>query len=322
MGFCANCGAETEGMKRLCDNCSIILGGADNEPEPQVQPEPMVIESEPQVQPEPMVIEPEPQVQPETFSYTQDTVYNGTVAQDNTVYNEPQSNQNFDYNMGSSNMEVADYFKTMGLIFVKPFACIKEKSVQLSSIKNSGIMVLIITVIITLINLFKTMFNAVVEKKYNFWEGTYSTEIEFSNLKDLEYLKILGSTFITWIAIIAIIAGVYFIASLIIKKQTSFPKLLGVSTLAIIPFVVSLIILSPLLSLMHSMLGTLVTIIGFVYTSVIIYEAMNDEIRLEADKKCYFNLICLSIIISASMYIYMKMLMSSLSSLSSLMNLF
>lgn len=336
MGFCANCGGATEGMKRLCNNCSALLGSFDNEAEPagfesemQNGAKSTGFESEMQNEAKSMGFEHEMQNVVSSDNYTpdnQDENINNVSAEENVSYNESTNNANMNFNYNNvksdSNMEVVDYFKVMGLIFIKPFTTIKERAIQLSNIKNSGIIALIMVAIITIMNLIKNMFNAVVVKSYSFWEDTYSTKIEFSNLEHLNYLEILGGTFITWIAIIAIIAGVYYIAGLIIKKATNFPKMLGIATLSVIPFVASLLILSPILSLVYSFLGTLSIIIGFVYTLIILYEVMNAEAQLEGNEKCYYNLICLSIIISASTYIYMNIVLSSISSISSLMNIF
>ena len=70
-------------------------------------------------------------------------------------------------------------------------------------------------------------------------------------------------------------------------------------------------VISPLLSMIYTPLGIGVTIVGGVYTIIIIYEIINNEIKLEGNAKLYFNLICMSILAIAGYYLYMKFMMGS-----------
>jgi len=209
----------------------------------------------------------------------------------------------------------AEYFKIIGNVFIKPFSIIKENSEMLCDIRNSGLLVGIVVVVVTILNLIKQMFNAVYQRSFNFWEGEYETEIDFSNLGDLEYFSIIGKNLLVWLAIIAIIAGVYFIASLILKKQTNFSKLLGISAISIVPFMACLFIVSPILGIIHYLLSIIVIVAGFIYTFLILYEAMNKEVELYENKKGFVNLICLTVILSTSLYLYMEFMMGAITGL-------
>jgi hypothetical protein len=66
-----------------------------------------------------------------------------------------------------------------------------------------------------------------------------------------------------------------------------------------------------------------ITLIGAIYTIVLIYEGMNNEVLVEGNAKYYFNLVCLSILGIAAYYLYMKLFMSSISGgLEDIMDLF
>ena len=50
-----------------------------------------------------------------------------------------------------------------------------------------------------------------------------------------------------------------------------------------------------------------VIIIGLIYTIILLYENMNNEILLEGNVKYYFNLVCLSILAVVIYFLYMKL---------------
>ena len=64
---------------------------------------------------------------------------------------------------------------------------------------------------------------------------------------------------------------------------------------------------------------------GMVYVdkSSLLYELVNNELKLESDIKVYFNLICFGILTIAGYYAFMKLFMSSIAGgLDSILDLF
>ena len=110
---------------------------------------------------------------------------------------------------------------------------------------------------------------------------------------------------------------------MIVKKQTNFSRLLGIAAIAVAPMLVCSLVLSPLLALIWTKLAMPITLIGAIYTVVLVYEGMNNEVLVEGNAKYYFNLVCLSILGIAAYYLYMKLFMSSISGgLEDIMDLF
>lgn len=232
----------------------------------------------------------------------------------NIQYN---SNQNINPNIQMNNNEnskisLMSYIFIMLSFILKPFTAFKEELNKFKNFKNSAFMSLIVSGIGTLINLITTMFNSVMVKSYDWSSGGYKTTWTWENLKEIEYLKVIGKNFLIYLGIIIAIAVVYYIASLIVKKQPNFSRLLGISAIAVVPMLVCSLVLSPLLSLIWAELAMPITLIGAVYTVILIYEGMNNEILVEGNTKYYFNLICLSILGIAAYYLYMKLFMSSI----------
>ena len=152
----------------------------------------------------------------------------------------------------------------------------------------------------------------------------WSNEVKWvwENLKEIKYIQVIGQTFLIYLGIIFVVACVYYIAGLVVKKQPNFSRLLGVTAISVVPMLLCALLLSPLLTMIYAPLGVGVTIFGAVYTLIIIYETINNEILLEGNAKYYFNLICLSILIVAGYYIYMKFFMASTGDLSDIFNMF
>lgn len=235
----------------------------------------------------------------------------------------PTTNASVNSNTSTSKVSFMEYFFIILAVILKPFTSAKEESNKFNDFKNSAVMSLIVSGVATIVKLITTMLNAVIVKGFDWKSGDYQTTWVWENLKELEYLELIGKNFLIYLGVIAAIAGVYYLASLVFKKQANFSRLLGLSAISITPMLVCSLVLSPLLTLIWSKLTIPVILIGFVYTVIMIYEGMNKEIPLEGDFKYYFNLICLSVLGFLAYYLLMKSLMTSISGgLDDLMNMF
>lgn len=194
---------------------------------------------------------------------------------------------------------------------LKPFDKFKQDEEKIGNFKNAGILSLIIVGVMTIIGLIQTMINAV--RVTSFW----SDEVEWvwENLKEIEYVKVIGQSLLIYVGILFAISGVYFLASLVIKKEVKFPKLFGATVTAFIPFAIATSILSPLFSLIYSPLGMCVTVVGLIYTLLILLELVNELIKIEnKNTRIYFQLACLSILLIAGGFVAYKLILGSLAS--------
>lgn len=196
-----------------------------------------------------------------------------------------------------------NYFKYILNVVIKPFDTFKKEESNLSSFKNSGILAGIVIVALTILNLISTMIASVRITSY--W--TDEVEWVWENLKNIEYFKVIGQDLLTYAGIIFAISGIYFLASLVIKKDAKFVKLLSATVTAFIPLAIAMSILSPLLSLIYSYLGLIIKVIGCVYFIIILLELLNDQIVIEnKNTRIYFHLVCLSILLVGGGFIAYK----------------
>ena len=235
---------------------------------------------------------------------------------------QPIPQQNVDLNnnaLHQSNGASLNYISYIIGAFLKPYEKYKSEESKLSDIKNGTILSLILVGALTLVGLIKTMISAVRVTSF------FSNDVEWAwdNLKNVSYLKVLGQNILLYAGLFAAIAGVYFLASLIIKKEIKFPKILGAVATAFIPYVFASIV-SPIVSIIYSPLGLIINVVGFVYTLTILLELINNFIVIDdKDTKIHFHMICLSIIIiGLGVIVYNLILGSVASGLGSLGNLF
>ena len=282
--FCIKCGAN---LKEMQQTSSINDASIQNNQQMNIQQEQPIYTQQPIQQP----------------------VYNQQTVQ-------PVSN--------NTNVSAAplNYLMYIIAILLKPFKSFKDEETELNNTKTSIILSLIITGAMTIINLIKTIFSTVRVASYS-WTDGYTYSWQWDNLKNIKWIEVIGKNFLIYACIIFAIALVFYLGSLIVKKQLSFIKSLSITSTSIIPVVIGAMIISPLAGKLWSPLSIVFMVIGGVYSLIILYELMNNELKLDGDTKIYFNLTCLSILTVAGYYAFMKLFMSSVTSgLDGLLDLF
>lgn len=252
---------------------------------------------------------------------------NDNVGIQGNVYQRPvytQTTTQQSVNSGSSNVSTAplNYLMYIIAVLIKPFKSFKDEETKLNNTKQSFILALIISGAMTIINLIKTIFSTVRVVSYS-WTKGYTYSWEWDNLKNIKWLEVIGKNFLIYAGIILAIALVFYLGSLIVKKELNFVKSLSIASTAIIPVVIGAMIISPLVGKIWNPLSVVFTVVSGTYSLIILYELMNDKLKLDEDIKIYFNVVCLGILAVAGYYVYMKLLMSSVTDgLNGLLDLF
>lgn len=229
---------------------------------------------------------------------------------DNGTYNNMNNTNNVNsYNNNQVSSGKLDYVKYLLGSLLKPYDTYKNNESTLGDIKNASILTLIVVGIMTAINLLSTMISAVRHKSFFSGEVTWN----WDNLGDVEYFKVIGLDLLVYAGIIAAIAGVYYLGSLVIKKNAKFSNLIGAATTSVVPFAACSLLLSPILSMIYSPLGIATTVVGFVYTLVTLIELVNDIVVIDnKNTRIYYHLVCLSTVIIVGGFIAYKVLVNSI----------
>ena len=293
---CPNCNTVNNEDSKFCIGCGTKL-----EATPSVAPNPTAVEPAPTPQVNQVVTETPVQQNVPQPVQMQPTQAVAAAAPVNTV------------------SLTLNYFMYCLLVLLKPNKVFKEEESKLSAPKNGFILSAIVEGAMMLVNLFTSMLGAVRET--SIW--TDEVKWNFANLSNLNYLELIGKNLLIYLGVILAIAGIFYLGSLIAKKQTNFIKLLSISATAIIPVILGHMILSPILSLIWNELGIIVSAVSIVYAVVLLYELMNNELKLEGDIKVYFNLAIFSILMIAGYYAFTNLLVSNVTSeLDDIMNMF
>lgn len=286
--FCPKCGATNAANVNFCVSCGQNLQNND-----------VIAPVVPPVQ-----NLGNPTEQPQNINSIPENIMNNNMMNQNMV----QTNNSYSYSVSTGKF---NFFTYMLGALLKPFDKFKSEEENLGNFKNVGLLALIITGALTVLNLIQTMISAV--RITSFW----SDEVEWvwENLKNIEYIKVIGLTFLIYVGVLFAITGVYYLAALVLKKDVKFPKLLGATTTAFLPAAVSMSILSPILSLIYAPLGIGITVVGCIYAVVIFLELVNELVAVEnKNTRIYYHVACLSIIIIAGAIIAYNLVLGSITS--------
>lgn len=303
--ICSNCGFQNEGTSKFCMKCGNVMVQQMQQPTPEAQPMQKNFQQSTQLN--------------NNFGgatnefLNSQSIQNSTATEFTTNNVQPQQDvqpqQTQSYN--SSTAGSLNYMFFILAVLLKPITSIKEELHKFENTKTSIIFAGIISVVTTIISLIKTIFSTVYTPASPGFYGYGATEAHWAwdNLKNLNWGEAIFKNFLLYAGALLAIALVYYLASLIIKKKASFQRLLGIASISAIPIILCSLVISPLIAKLYSPLGIIVTIIGAVYTLILLLDGINREMAFEDnDTKIYTNLACLSILVSVGYYAFMKFL--------------
>jgi len=180
---------------------------------------------------------------------------------------------------------------------LKPLDALNNKSKY--DIKELAIVGSVICFTMVIINLIKKMILTVRVTEFDWLKGSVYVW-RFDKLKDLDYFTLIFKNFFLYVAIILALAFIFYLGTLIIKKEVRYEKIVLISFISIIPFILGNMIVSSLVGLMFAKIGVLVSIVCLVYTIALFIMLINEEVKLKGYKKLIFNVMCFSTIICLS----------------------
>lgn len=195
---------------------------------------------------------------------------------------------------------------------MKPLTAIKGKIEEYSDVKKCGILVGVVGLGRMLINLLSNMISVVFVKQYNLFKGTTSLEVSFDNLGSLNYFDLIVKQFIGFVIVVAAVAGIYYVVSMIMKKNTNYFKLATITAVSFVPLFVAGL-LATIIAYIFAELSIFIVFAALVYSVITFVYSMNQEIKFE-DKNfmVYFQTICLTIIFIVAYYVLKNGIFSAL----------
>lgn len=190
-------------------------------------------------------------------------------------------------------------------VLLKPIDAIKEYKDKMVNPIFAVIISGIISLVMVISNLIFEIFDVISVSHYTFGKG-YETSIEFSRIKDLNFLELIFKNFFIYVLIILVIAGVFYLSSLVIKKEINFFKSVTISASSLLPFVLCSFILAPIMTIAWEHF-TVINLLGIVYSVSLLLGLYNYELRMDGNMKIYYNSINIGILIVISYVVFVSL---------------
>lgn len=297
---CLKCGALNNEGSKFCVKCGSALNVSQPVSPSSVSVQSGGIEQENHMVENRMV----PPIQPNLATNTVAAPLQNNQVATPTLNNQPVATQ--------PASESLHYFAYMIAFMIKPFQTFKEERNKIGSTKVAMILGVIVTAVLTILNLLNAMISAVYVKHTSWLSGT-SYSWEWKNLKDLNYISLILKNFIIYAIIFAAIAGLFYIVGLIIKKKFKFQESLSITVSSILPTIVCSVF-ATILGFIYAPLAFAVSALGCIYTFTIFHELIGYGLEIEGNKRIYISTICYGIIVCAVLLIFMTVLSSAISS--------
>ena len=208
---------------------------------------------------------------------------------------------------------VKEYFNKLKNYLLKPLESINEED----DIKTVGIFGGIFVGLMVVINLLMTMISSLKQTSYDFWTGKTTTSFSFENLGDLNYVSLIFKNLLIYAVVILAIAAIFYIGSLIIKKEVKFPKLLNIVFVTVIPYFLGSVVAGSILGIIYSPLATIVTIASSIYSICIFAYLINKTVQLDGMKCVLYNAACYATIVLITYFVIIKFITSTISGITS-----
>ncbi|MDD3241847.1 MAG: hypothetical protein PHQ64_03670, partial [Bacilli bacterium] len=130
------------------------------------------------------------------------------------------------------------------------------------------------------------------------------TKFSLEGIKNINWLSEIFNYALVIVLWMGAISLIYYLATIIIKKDGNFFKNLNNTAVSFLPVIIGAGIVSPILGLINSYLTIIVVIATGVYSILVLLELMNNQIKFKTkDGKIYFNFVILSLIAGGIYYL-------------------
>ena len=145
----------------------------------------------------------------------------------------------------------------------------------------------------------------------------YKTQ-NIKNLKDLNYFDLIVKNLFWSIVVIAAVAGIYYIVSMIMKKNANYFRLASITAVAFVP-VYAAGFVSIIVAYIYAPLSAFLVFAACLYSFLIFIHAIDNEVEFkDADFKVFFHTICLTVVFIVAYYVLSNSI-GSMTSLNSLL---
>lgn len=147
-----------------------------------------------------------------------------------------------------------------------------------------------------LVNLVMTMIRSIFVKTPTL-DG-FKTVIDVTGLKELDYLSLIFKNLIIYLIIMCLVACIYYLGSLVLKKELKFENLLTISANSFIEVIATFIFLYQIVVLFSVKLSIVVLILGMILYMLVLTKNISKEIKLnDPNKEILFHVCSLGLLL-------------------------
>lgn len=195
---------------------------------------------------------------------------------------------------------ITECFMFILACLMKPITAIKNKINEYADVKSAGLLTVLVSLCRMIIVLLGEMIRNVIVPSGIFKSSKFT--VSFEGLKNVAYFDIIVKQTIGFIVVIALIAGVYYVVSCVMKKTVNYFKLVSIATVSFIPMFIAGFV-ATIISYIYIPLGVFIVFATLVYSVITFIRCVNDEIKLDGDMMVYFQTICLTVIFIITYYV-------------------
>ena len=195
----------------------------------------------------------------------------------------------------------ANLFSTVGMMLgmiVKPGTTIINNSKKYRSLSKALVVTLWVSVISIILCMAARIVVGMFSVSYNSVTGASSVKLTFGNIFNLDnYTPYLLVAFLMSFGAISIASLIYYASSFLNSKGVHMGTYFMVSSLAMVPIIIGVLVLYPIVSIFSQYAALLVLVFTFLYTLISFFIGMNEVLVFgNIDKRILYNVINLSII--------------------------
>lgn len=192
---------------------------------------------------------------------------------------------------------------------VNPIKNMDKNTKELNTPKKTLIFASILSVVMMTLNLVTTMLNSIFVESCDFWTSKCKTKIVFDNLGNLDYLTLIFKYLLMYGLFTFGVAFIYYIVSLMYKKNINYIKVLGITLVAFVPNILLSMVAGEILGILYGPLRMFLSVLGNIYTILILVFSLKDELKLnDTDKLIIYSVVCVTLLYILKYYVFIKLI--------------
>ena len=191
-------------------------------------------------------------------------------------------------------------------VIIKPGTTISQNARRYKRFFDAFIITFWVTILSFVMSLAGRIVAGCFSRTQNAISGSSKIVLDFSGLLDTNnYVPYLLITLLIGLGAILIVALTYYIASFVCSKGIHIGTYFAISTLALVPVIVSFTVLFPIISIISTGIGLAVLIFSIIYALIILFNGINEVLKFKSnDARILYNSVNMAIILSIMVFVF------------------